>query len=190
VLVDLPSLDVRGYSMKHTKGFNMTKTSGFTLLELIIVIGIIGIVAVLFTFLFRDSQTRLKLREAQVTMQKSFEKARGYSRKLTYKYTAAFNLTAQTITFTSTPVGGPTVPTMVGLNKPCPAAPCTNLPSGIEITSMPSTNVIYTAPLGRTDATDKGVELRVNFGGTNRSTYRAILDIVGVTGKVIARAIQ
>jgi prepilin-type N-terminal cleavage/methylation domain-containing protein len=177
--------------MKHTKGFNMTKTSGFTLLELIIVIGIIGIIAVLFTFLFRDSQTRLKLREAQVTVQKSFEKTRGYSRKLTYKYTAAFDLTAQTITFTSTPAGGPAVPTIVGLNKPCPATPCTKLPSGVEITVVRGGgNLIYAAPFGRVDASDKGVELKINFGGTNRSAYKATLDFVGVTGKVIARAIQ
>jgi hypothetical protein len=132
----------------------------------------------------------LQLREAQVTVQKSFEKARGYSRKLTYKYTAAFDLAAQKITFTSSPAGGPIIPTIIGLNKPCPASPCTMLPSIVEITSVPPINIIYTAPLGRIDASDKGIELKVNFGGTNRSTYKAILDFVGVTGKVIARAIQ
>ena len=119
---------------------NHRTRSGFSLIELLIVIAIIGILSAIGTPTLLNAQRRARLGEAQTLVISELERARSSSRR--------FN-TAQTVTWTSTSINGKTFGT------------------GITLTNAAG-NFAYKAPFGEVTLTD-GLTLELTDGRGRRA---------------------
>jgi prepilin-type N-terminal cleavage/methylation domain-containing protein len=158
------------------------KTSGLTIIEMLVVIAIIGILAALSIPNILRSRDVSRLRDIQSAVIKDIEKAKSLNRRHSYDYTLSFNTTTNSYSFAPPSGASSESATITG-----------KLPSDAKISSIPE-SVTLKAPFGRIDATSAA------SGGTGTKSWVEIeligksiktgIDIIGVTGIVVKRGIQ
>jgi prepilin-type N-terminal cleavage/methylation domain-containing protein len=167
------------------------KLNGFTLLELLIVIGIIGVISALgFNTLATYRQTQ-RLNQSRSEVVVALERARQYTRRYNVTYTVKFN-TDGTYVSSASDAAGAALTQLAG-------PPITVLPqvSGKISSDMTFTTnadgtaknlVVFQAPFGRLNATSKGcVGLTLTIGSKKLGTETHVLS---ATGKVMPRVIN
>jgi prepilin-type N-terminal cleavage/methylation domain-containing protein len=163
------------------------RRAGFTLLELLIVLGILGVLTALGFNNFLEYRQVLRLNEARAQMAQVMERTRQYTRRynVTYaiklKSNGTYDVTARKAdnTVLTSLVGPPltTLPTISG-----------KVPDGISL-SFNTTNdeVVFRAPFARTDAAKDCVGVSLQALGR---TFAAEIHVLGVTGRVLPRAVN
>jgi prepilin-type N-terminal cleavage/methylation domain-containing protein len=166
-------------------------TAGFTLLELLIVIGIIGVISALGFNAFTTYRQTQRLNQTRSEVVVALERARQYTRRYNVTYTVKFNTDGTYVSTTNNAAG--TVLTQLA------GPPITVLPkvSGKISSDMSFTTnadgtaknlVVFRAPFGRLNATSKGcIGLTLTIGSKKLGTETHVLS---ATGKVMPRKIN
>jgi prepilin-type N-terminal cleavage/methylation domain-containing protein len=162
----------------------MKNPHGFTLLELLIVMGIFGIIFALSAVAFSGGRDRREMREAQKTFEQSAERVRTLVRRYSYDYVLTIATDKKSFVFK---------PQNKALSAIANSAPDVSgkLPDSVTITVKPLSlnlaNPLFTAPFARTlgGATPICFELVSSI-----SSLKTAVDLVGVTGKVVSRDIS
>jgi len=141
-------------------------TQGFTLLELLLVIAILGIIAGIFGWSLLGNLRATQLRDAATQIGADLRAARSATLKSGQSTTVTTTLNASTYTVTR----GADTRTL-------------NLPGGVQVSAQTAAAVQYRAPSGVTDGTGTIWTLRHPAGGRLMQVR-----IVGLTGKVILNA--
>jgi prepilin-type N-terminal cleavage/methylation domain-containing protein len=155
-------------------------THGFTLLEVIVVVAVLGILFAIGGFYSVRYRDITALREAQFQLVKDFERARSYSKRYSYDYKITIDVAGNK--YDIAPKGGATGYPEIH-SKPV------NKVKFISVAlngSASSADVVYSAPLGRLDSKN----VRIQIGFVSGSTIKTNIDLIGVTGLVITRGIQ
>jgi prepilin-type N-terminal cleavage/methylation domain-containing protein len=161
------------------------KSTGFTLIEVLVVIGILGIILAFgLRGVLREQQVQ-QLRAAQNQLGTDIERARSFARRYSYNY--QFTLTNATGAYTIQPrntanVVVTTAPSVTG-----------RLPSPIRVLSTtPASTTTYTlsysGPFGRLVGASSA-SIRIGFGPAT-GQLKTSVDMIGVTGQVIRRGIS
>lgn len=147
------------------------RKSGFTLLEILVVLAIVGILAGIFGVNYVQSIRRANLNEAAVNVAATLTRARSLAQR---------SSTDQAVSWTATTLTAGTQ--------------SLTIPNGARIATAAATGYTYTAPYGElvTPIPPGGTEpvggLRLELvDGSGR--WKTAVDAVGVTGKVIRRRI-
>lgn len=145
-----------------------TLARGFTLIEMLIVLAIMGILLAIGVFNFQNFTAQQRVNEAQQVVAQTLNRARAEARK---------NSTDQFLTWTSS---------SISIN-----GSSVSIPNGVTLTTTNfSTGLGYSAPYGRTIGTTGAI---LNSGGiftlTGVMGKGAQVKVVGVTGKVIRDAL-
>lgn len=157
------------HNLGADSGLLMRGAKGFTLLELLIVIAIIGILSGLGVLTLRDAIQAARLNEGSAQLAADLQRARSGSQR--------FNR-ASTFTLTGSPATSYTV-TING------QAVTRTLPEGIRITTTADArSIIYNAPFGEISSGVAGMILKVNLAGHGETREVRVL---GTTGKVYSR---
>ena len=153
------------------------RAAGVTLIEVAVVLGLLGIAAG-FTARFATARAdRARLHEGQVVLAKAFERARGLARRFNEDYRVVVRRGAVDV-----------VPGAAALAAN-PALPAfEDRPYGAGVVALAPLEVVFGAPFGRLWA-DDDVRVELEYRGPS-GTYRAAVDLVGVTGKVVTRGIE
>lgn len=145
----------------------MKRSKGFTMIEILVVIAIIGILASIFGWNMINSYRRAQLSEAQATVATELTRARSQSQR---------SSTDQTVTWTASTI-----------NIGTKAVP---VPNGTLIANaVPASAYKYTAPYGEftvPTGADPGLILEL-VDATGR--YHTAVIAMGVTGKVVRRGV-
>jgi len=141
---------------------------GFTLIEMLITLAVLGILTAIGVFNFQSFTAQQRVNEAQQVLAQTLNRARGEARKTS---------TNQMLTWTSN---------SISIN-----GKIVNIPNGVTLsTSDFSTGLGYSAPYGRTIRTTGAM---LNSGGiftlSGMMGKGARVKIIGVTGKVIRDAL-
>jgi type IV pilus assembly protein PilA len=172
----------------------MKRHSGFTLLELLIVIALIGVLAAVGFNAMTQFRAGQRLREAQLQFSQTVERARALSRRYSlfvrvtvtppanttgsYKYEmAAYSLTRNYTTGADS------------YTKQTDPAPIEiTLPDEMRISNITTTtDLVLMGPFGRMNGAPRYSYCFQRKGDNN---LLARVDVLGVTGKVVARGIQ
>lgn len=141
--------------------------NGFTLLEILVVITILGILMSIFGVNYAENIRRQQFNEAATTVYAELNRARSTSQRTS---------TPQAVTWTATTLSAG-------------AGRSIMLPNGARFVTTPEAGLTYTAPYGelaQPGGTSGGYRLEL-LDRTGR--YRTAVDAVGVTGKVIRRQV-
>jgi type IV pilus assembly protein PilA len=172
--------------------------SGFTLLELLIVIAMIGILAAVGFNAMAQFRARQHLRESQLQFSQTVERARALSRRYSQfvKVTVmppssgtpdapyTYEMAAYTVTRNYT-TGADDTYTKVTTD---PAPVVVALPDDLRITNITAnTDLILMGPFGRLNSAPRHSYCFQRRGDNN---LLARVDVLGVTGKVVARGVQ
>ncbi len=139
---------------------------GFTLLELLIVIAIIGILAAISASLFTRLSAKQRVAEAQNAVAYELSTARSQTRRFALKRQVRWTANSMTV-----------------LNSANTTLKTIPIPNGVTLSSA-GTSVVYSPPYGRTDAASTSQEITL----TGAYGITAKVRIIGVTGKVVKNA--
>jgi type IV pilus assembly protein PilA len=172
----------------------MKRHSGFTLLELLVVIAMIGVLAAIGFNSLTQFRAGQRLREAQLEFSQTVERARALSRRYSlfvrvtvtppanatglYKYEmAAYSLTRNYTTGADS---------YVKQTDPAPIE--VTLPDEMRISNITTTtDLVLMGPFGRLNGAPRYSYCFQRRGDNN---LLARVDVLGVTGKVVARGLQ
>ncbi len=157
--------------------------SGFTLIEVLMVIGVLGIILVFSAPTWIREQQVQQLRATQAQISTVFERAQVLSRRYSYDYRVSINPTNRTIEY-------------FAITSTIPRTRLTNYPSELRrwqsninfigITTL--TEFDYQAPYGRAPGGASSSRFQIGFG-SGPNDLKARIDIIGVTGLVVLRGI-
>jgi type IV pilus assembly protein PilA len=163
------------------------RRAGFTLLELLIVLGILGILLAIGFNSFLEYRQVLRLNEARAQMTQVLNRTRQYTRRYNVTYAiklksdGTYDVTARKADNTVlTSLTGPPVTTLPTISG--------KVSDGVSL-NFNTTNdeVVFRAPFGRTDAAKDCVGISLQAMGR---TFAAEIHILGVTGRVLPRAVN
>jgi type IV pilus assembly protein PilA len=170
------------------------RNSGFTLLELLIVIAMIGVLAAIGFNAMSQFRASQRLRESQLQFSQTIERARTISRR----YSLFVKVTVTPPASTNAPytyrmaasklvrdyVTGADSYTEV--TDPVPEE--FTLPTEMRITNITAaTELVLMGPFGRLNSAPRHSYC---FQRTGDNNLLARVDVLGVTGKVVARGVQ
>lgn len=145
---------------------NMERKNGFTLLEILVVLAIIGILIGIFGVNYIQSIRRANLNEAATTAFSALYRARSLSQR---------GSTDQPVTWTANTINAGTGRSMT-------------LPNGAVIVTAPVNGYVYTAPYGELTLPSGMEGLRLEIKDST-GQYHTAIDLLGVTGKVMRRRV-
>jgi prepilin-type N-terminal cleavage/methylation domain-containing protein len=151
---------------------------GFTLFELLIVIGLIGILTAAGAFFLGRGRSTELLKSARAQFAQDIVRARSWTKSYSYNYQIV--ITTATNTYEIKPVST-TATGLPSISK--------TLPTGTKFITVPISSIVYYAPLGRLEVSNEQYKLGLT-NSTATTGLRANVDLVGVTGSVIARALK
>jgi type IV pilus assembly protein PilA len=160
---------------------NAARRAGFTLLEMLVIIAIIGVLAAIGTMTFGDYRTRVRVTEAQKQFTVAVERTRNLARRFGQNY----RLTVQNVTgrgsYSIVPYSADWATEVTDI----PSFKNQLLPDGFTFSNTTALNVEFIGPLARSSATSACIGIQLA-----NSDLSAIVNLVGVTGKVVSRAIS
>jgi prepilin-type N-terminal cleavage/methylation domain-containing protein len=151
--------------------------SGFTLLEMLVVIAILGILGALVANTMTGFRQTQRVREAQSQIVQAIERVRQHTRRYNIQYRITFDNTNRKYSAVARDIKGTELTDLPKIEG--------QLPQGIVYSSLPSTTIDFTGPFGRVDATSKCFEVQLE--GT---TKFGEIGIYGVTGRPVSRPIR
>ena len=148
-----------------------TKRQGFTLLELLLVVTIIGVMSAVSISGFRAASDRARVNQAAAQLSADLQRARSASQR--------YNREARFITDTATANSYELVINGDTLER--------TLPAGAQLSADNALNIRYSAPFGEIG---DAVPSRIKVDLANRSAKPLYVKVLGVTGKVVLSAVQ
>jgi prepilin-type N-terminal cleavage/methylation domain-containing protein len=162
----------------------MKNTQGFTLLELLIVMAMLGIVFALSAGALSGGRDRREMREAQKTFEQATERVRTLVRRYGYNYLLTIATNKKSFVYSARDAAGLAVansaPDVTG-----------QLPDSVTISVRPLglnlANPLFKAPFARTLGGGSPICFELV---SSISSLKNAVDLVGVTGKVVSRDIS
>lgn len=148
-----------------------SRQRGFSLLELLLVIAIIGVVSAFGLSSFRAESERARINQAAAQVVADLQRARSASQR--YNQDASFSINATTTDKYELVIGGVTSKR--------------TLPTGAQLSAANAFTLKYSAPFGEVrDAIPSTITVKL----AGRDTKPRYIKVLGVTGKVILSAVQ
>ncbi len=160
------------------------RQAGFTLLELLIVMAMLGIVFALSAGALSSGRDRSEMREAQKTFEQATERVRTLVRRFGYNYLLTISTDKKSFVYSAQNAAGVAVansaPDVIG-----------KFPTSVTIAVKPTTinlsNPLFKAPFARTLGGGAPICFELV---SSISSLKTAVDLVGVTGKVVSRDIS
>ena len=171
---------------------------GFTLLELIGVIGVIGILLAIGVFFMTQAREAGRLREAQGQFTQAVERARSLSRRYSRTYKLSLSTAPNGTVSYATVAQDTSRESSTGALLYQPVA-ATNAPpgdagafaAGVRVAPVPSTaspELIFKGPFGRLVSATPAVTFCLTLESSATKPWTEV-SVLGVTGKAVSRAI-
>ncbi len=164
----------------------MRSTKGFTLIEALIVLAILGVITALAISSFTSGRDKQAVKEGQTSFAQSIERVRSLVRRYGYDYKLTIATDNKSYTFSSQTVGAGaavanSAPDIKGV-----------MPSSVKLqlgtgSTFNIAKPIYLAPFSRLGTGTVPICFEIL---STVSSYKTAIDLVGVTGKVVSRAIS
>jgi type II secretory pathway pseudopilin PulG len=162
-----------------------TRIQGFTILELLIIIVIVGILTALAFGSVNAGKASRELREGQTNFSQALERARTLVKRYNYNYLLTIATDKKSFTLSARNAAGAAVTSSApDVSGTLPSSVTLELPTG---TTADLTKVLFKAPFAGIQT--GGAPICFLLKSTTSSLQTAI-DLVGVTGKVVTRAIS
>jgi type IV pilus assembly protein PilA len=156
------------------------RRDGFTLLEMLVVIAIIGLLAAIGFNSLGTYRASLRVRDAQAQVTTAAERARSLARR----YGQNYRLTVSNVNGRAKYSVVPYNAAWTAEATDVPALRDQLLPEGFAFSNTTALEMNFIGPLARLQTTGC---IGITFASSNLS---AVVNLVGVTGKVIPRAVQ
>jgi type IV pilus assembly protein PilA len=180
--------------IRHSVRPRLRRSAGLSLLEMLIVIAIIGIMAGIGLVNFQSFRRNLELREAQLQVATSIERARGLSRRYSFAFQFAAEKNASNKFQYSTTAQSfnrnyaSKTETYTNVSDPAPST--VELPANITISNVSSTTPVSFRMFGPFGRMNSAARVTLCVRHASNPNLLARIDVLGVTGKVVARGIE
>jgi prepilin-type N-terminal cleavage/methylation domain-containing protein len=152
---------------------------GFTLLEMLVVIAVVGVVATLGVTTFLGFRQTTEIQQAQSQLAQDLERVRQLARRysVTYRFETPSTTSYQAYALKADGTKDSTVPELA----------LRVLPNSATFSYTPSANAKYTGPFGRVNTTTSALCYAVRIASSGKF---AEITLLGVTGRVTPRPIR